>query len=149
MAKEFTNRSGFQSYPHLAKSEFTEACHFLDRLYSRAKLGSVRRRWRLQVHRAFDMTFGMTPDDDGQSSYVRIVRPLEADVDDDLLAAALERVALGPQQLPDIGAAPILGHPTVTAGGDYADEAMRDAENADVVFVYSASCVEPSSTVQS
>lgn len=84
----------FASYPYLTREEFAEAAHLLDRRYRQATLGPLRRRWRLNVHRAFDLTYTSPTDDGGQSTYVQIVRPLEtvgADDDDDALAAALDR----------------------------------------------------------
>lgn len=64
----------YGDYPFLDRDEFAEACHFLDRKYCQARLGSLRRQWRLGVHSALDMSFGMDSD---YSTFVQISRPLE------------------------------------------------------------------------
>lgn len=64
----------YRNYPFLDKDEFAEACHFLDRKYCQARLGPLRRQWRLGVHSALDMSFGMDSD---YATFVQISRPLK------------------------------------------------------------------------
>ncbi|KAK7969807.1 hypothetical protein PG988_008880 [Apiospora saccharicola] len=72
------HRSTYRNYPFLDKDEFAEACHFLDRKYCQARLGPLRRQWRLGVHSALDMSFGMDSD---HATFVQISRPLEDTTD--------------------------------------------------------------------
>ncbi|KAK8049136.1 hypothetical protein PG994_010866 [Apiospora phragmitis] len=74
MSRGTEHRSTYRNYPFLYKEEFAEACHFLDRKYCQARLGPLRRQWRLGVHSAFDMSFGMDCD---YATFVQISRPLE------------------------------------------------------------------------
>lgn len=73
-----------KDYPFLTKEEFAEACHHLDRRYTQATLGPVRRLWRLSTCTALDTTFVF--DDAGYTTYVQITRPLEEQPDLDLSA---------------------------------------------------------------
>ncbi|XWW99806.1 hypothetical protein V2A60_007818 [Cordyceps javanica] len=66
-------------FPNLNQAEFAEACHLLDSRYRQATLGPLRRRWKLNVCTALDTTF--SHDNNGYTTYIQIVRPLEADVD--------------------------------------------------------------------
>ncbi|KAK6865766.1 hypothetical protein PG995_002294 [Apiospora arundinis] len=74
MSHETGHRSMYRNYPFLEKEEFAEVCHFLDRKYCQARLGPLRRQWRLGVHSGLDMSFGM---DLGYATFVQISRPLE------------------------------------------------------------------------
>lgn len=66
-------------FPNLDQAEFTEACHLLDSRYRQATLGPLRRRWKLNVCTALATSF--SHDNDGYTTYLQIVRPLEADID--------------------------------------------------------------------
>ncbi|EGX89933.1 hypothetical protein CCM_08186 [Cordyceps militaris CM01] len=66
-------------FPNLDQAEFTEACHLLDSRYRQAILGPLRRRWKLNVFTALDMSF--SDDNEGYIAYVQIVRPLEDEID--------------------------------------------------------------------
>ncbi|KAK7951864.1 autophagocytosis associated protein- active-site domain-containing protein [Apiospora aurea] len=74
MSHATDHRSTYRNYPFLDKEEFAEACHFLDSKYCQARLGPLRRQWRLGVHSGLDMSFGM---DSGYATFVQISRPLE------------------------------------------------------------------------
>lgn len=67
------------NFPNLSHSEFAEACHLLDSRYRRATLGPLRKRWKLNVCTALDTSF--SHENDGYTTYVQIIRPLEGDVD--------------------------------------------------------------------
>ncbi|KAM3442744.1 hypothetical protein MY4824_000885 [Beauveria thailandica] len=66
-------------FPNLSHAEFAEACHLLDSRYRQATLGPLRRRWKLNVCTALATSF--SHDNDGHTTYIQIVRPLEGDVD--------------------------------------------------------------------
>ncbi|KAK8126256.1 uncharacterized protein PG998_002015 [Apiospora kogelbergensis] len=80
------HRPTYRNYPFLEKEEFAEACHFLDRKYCQARLGPLRRQWRLGVHSGLDMSFGS---DLGYATFVQISRPLEDTANLDDLEATL------------------------------------------------------------
>lgn len=82
--------SDIKNYPFLTAEEFAEACHHLDRSYCQATLGPLRRRWKLRVNTALIMAF--TPAAE-YSTYVQIIRPLDADLDDGDLSAQLGKLA--------------------------------------------------------
>lgn len=75
------NRSTYHSYPFLSSEEFAEVCHHLDSKYCQATLGPIRKRWKLRVHRALDISFGA---DSEYTTFVQVTRPLEemGDLDD-------------------------------------------------------------------
>lgn len=77
----------FRNYPYLDKDEFSEVCHFLDRHYRQATLGPLRRRWKLRVNTALATAFG----DGDPSTYIQIVRPLEASPDHGDLSSQIEK----------------------------------------------------------
>lgn len=81
----------FKQYPYLDKDEFSEVCHFMDRHYRQATLGPLRRRWKLRVTTALAAAFG----DGDSSTYVQIVRPLEASVDHEDLSSQIEKFSFG------------------------------------------------------
>jgi len=109
--------SEFENYPFPTADEFAEACHHLDRKYIQAELGPLRRQWKLRVNRALIMAF--TPAAE-YSTYIQIIRPLELDLDDGNLSAALDKLSFD-----------------VTNGAEGAsidaDEQMREAEDQDDV----------------
>lgn len=70
-----------ENYPFLKPDEFAEACHHLDSQYCHATLGPLRKRWKLRVCTALDMTFSV---DGGYTTYIQIIRPLEVQDDLDL-----------------------------------------------------------------
>jgi ubiquitin-like-conjugating enzyme ATG10 len=102
----------FKSFPFLEADEFAEVCHFLDRRYRQATLGAVRRQWRLRICEALA---GTSMSDTGSSTYIQIIRPLEASLDHGNLSAQIEKFSLG-DDLP------------------IADKEMMDAEDADDVW---------------
>lgn len=81
----------FKNYPHLDKDEFAEVCHFLDRHYRQATLGPLRRRWKLRVNSALTAAFG----DGDSSTYIQIIRPLEANLDHGDLSSEIEKFSFG------------------------------------------------------
>ncbi|KAK3948631.1 hypothetical protein QBC32DRAFT_380683 [Pseudoneurospora amorphoporcata] len=82
-----------KNYPHLTPSEFAEAAHHLDSLYSRATLGPLRRQWKLRVRSALNTHF-VSPSDPEYSTFVQITRPLETNLDDDGLSEFLDGLSL-------------------------------------------------------
>lgn len=106
--------SDFAQFPHLTKDEFAEVCHLFDRRYSQATLGPLRRRWQLRVLSALAMSFDF---DGGQSTYVQIIRPLEADLDHGDLSLDLGRFSFADD----------------AAALEMNDQAMAEAEDADEV----------------
>ena len=77
----------FRNYPLLDKDEFSEVCHFMDRHYRQATLGPLRRRWKLRVNTALAAAFG----DGDSSTYIQIIRPLEARLDHGDLSSEIEK----------------------------------------------------------
>lgn len=77
----------FKNYPFLEADEFAEACHQLDRRYTQATLGPVRRRWKLRVCRALDISFSASAE---YATYIQIIRPLDEELDDGDLSACLD-----------------------------------------------------------
>jgi ubiquitin-like-conjugating enzyme ATG10 len=113
-----------ENFPSLNKEEFAEACHHLDSQYCRATLGPLRRRWKLRLCHALDMSSL----DGGAVTYVQIIRPIEipADGHDDLVLE-LEGFTMADK--------------SEEASFLTADKDMKDAEEGDEVgtiysFVY-------------
>ncbi|SPN96879.1 uncharacterized protein DNG_00399 [Cephalotrichum gorgonifer] len=79
----------FKQYPFLDKDEFAEVCHFIDRHYRQATLGPLRRRWKLRVHTSLAAAFG----DADSSTYIQIIRPLEANLDPGDLSLEIEKIS--------------------------------------------------------
>ena len=101
----YDNRCTYQQYPHLTQEEFAEACHLLDSRYCRATLGPTRKRWRLNVHSALNMSFAAGSD---FITFLQITRPLhDTTAVDDELAAQMDRICLdrgnGFQDEPEAG----------------------------------------------
>lgn len=82
----------FTNYPHLDADEFAEVCHHIDRRYTQATLGPVRRRWKLRVCRALDISFSTSAE---YATYVQIIRPLDGELDDGDLSACLDSFSFG------------------------------------------------------
>jgi len=99
------------NFPSLEPDEFTEVCHFLDRRYRQATLGEVRRQWRLRICESLACTF---MSDTGSSTYIQIIRPLEATLDHGNLSVEMEKFSFG-DEVP------------------MADKEMMDAEDDDDV----------------
>lgn len=91
-----------QNYPHLSPSEFAEAAHHLDRLYSRATLGPLRRQWKLRVRSALNTHF-VSPSDPEYSTFIQITRPLEVDLDNDGLSEFLDNLTFEGPAVKDEG----------------------------------------------
>lgn len=87
------NRCTYQHYPYLTQEEFAEACHLLDSKYCRATLGPTRKRWRLNVHTALNMSFTTGSD---FITFLQITRPLHDSslVVDDELASQMDNICL-------------------------------------------------------
>ena len=117
MENGYKKSSEFENYPFLTAEEFAEACHHLDRKYIQAELGPLRRQWKLRVNTALIMAYSPTAE---YSTYIQIIRPLELDLDDGNLSAALDKLSFD-----------------VTNGAEAAsidaDEQMREAEDQDDV----------------
>jgi ubiquitin-like-conjugating enzyme ATG10 len=84
--------SDFNNYPFLTGEEFAEVCHHLDRRYCQARLGPLRRQWRLRVCTALNMSFSLGSE---YNTYLQIVRPLEGELDDGDLSSCLESFSFG------------------------------------------------------
>lgn len=82
----------FTNYPHLDAEEFAEVCHHIDRRYTQATLGPVRRRWKLRVCRALDVSFSTSAE---YATYVQIIRPLDGELDDGDLSSCLDSFSFG------------------------------------------------------
>lgn len=82
----------FTNYPHLYADEFSEVCHHIDRRYTQATLGPVRRRWKLRVCRALDVSFSTSAE---YATYVQIIRPLDGELDDGDLSSYLDNFSFG------------------------------------------------------
>lgn len=78
----------FKIYPQLSADEFGEICHQLDRRYTQATLGPVRRRWKLRVCRALDISLTASAD---YTTFVQIIRPLDGELDDGDLSTCLDK----------------------------------------------------------
>lgn len=110
----------FRHFPSLTPEEFSEVCHHLDRRYCQATLGPLRKRWKLRVCKALDLSFGMGPE---YATYIQIIRPLEESLEDEDLLSHLEQFSFGER-------------PTVEQGPGADDQAMINAEEADEVRYY-------------
>ncbi|PSR91906.1 hypothetical protein BD289DRAFT_365231 [Coniella lustricola] len=89
--------SDFKNYPFLTADEFAETCHHLDRRYSQATLGPARRRWKLRVCRALDISFLTSVE---YATYVQIIRPLDGELDDGDLSTCLDKFSFD-QDVPE------------------------------------------------
>lgn len=87
MNNHIKRSADFKNYPFLEADEFAEACHQLDRRYTHATLGPVRRRWKLRVCRALDISFSASAE---YATYIQIIRPLDGELDDGDLSACLD-----------------------------------------------------------
>lgn len=92
MAAVQNTGADFTNFPHLDPDEFAEVCHHLDRRYLQATLGPVRRRWKLRVCRALDVSFSTSAE---YTTYVQIVRPLDGELDDGDLSSCLDSFSFG------------------------------------------------------
>ena len=123
--------SQIQSYPNLTPSEFAEAAHHLDSLYSRATLGPLRRQWKLRVRSALNTHF-VSPSDPEYSTFVQITRPLEVDLDDDGLSDFLDGLSFdGP------GTGPVVRDEGMGMGGFGGDSGMEVEDDDEVCFLLS------------
>ncbi|KAF6836869.1 autophagy-like protein 3 [Colletotrichum plurivorum] len=82
----------FKNFPSLSPEEFAEVCHHFDSQYRRATLGPLRRRWKLNVCTAFYSSFAAGPE---QTTYLQIIRPLEATLDCGDLSSVLDKFSFG------------------------------------------------------
>lgn len=92
MASPHKVGADFTNYPHLDAEEFAEVCHHIDRRYTQATLGPVRRRWKLRVCRALDVSFSTSAE---YATYVQIIRPLDGELDDGDLSSCLDSFSFG------------------------------------------------------
>lgn len=92
MSASHQNRATYHCYPYLNHEEFAEVCHHLDNKYCQATLGPIRRKWRLQVHRALDVSFGADSD---YTTFLQITRPLDSTASLGDLEAFLEDFSMG------------------------------------------------------
>jgi ubiquitin-like-conjugating enzyme ATG10 len=113
----FKKSSEFRNYPFLTSEEFAEVCHQLDRRYIQAELGPLRRQWKLRVNTSLIMAF--TPGAE-YSTYIQIIHPVDLDLDDGDLSAALDKLSFD------------VTHGVEGALVD-ADQQMREAEDQDEV----------------
>lgn len=117
----YKKSSEFQNYPFLTTDEFAEACHQLDRTYIQAELGPLRRQWKLRVNTALITAFTSAAE---YSTYIQIIRPLDMNLDDGDLSAALDKLS--------------FDHTHGTEGVSLdTDQQMLEAENQDEVSEFS------------
>ncbi|KAK5663376.1 hypothetical protein OQA88_3804 [Cercophora sp. LCS_1] len=90
--------SEFRNYPFLNGEEFVEACHLLDRRYCQASIGSERRRWRLDVITALNVSFSLGQE---YNTYISIIKTITGQPDDEGLSSCLEAFSLQGNQ-PDV-----------------------------------------------
>ncbi|KUI62268.1 hypothetical protein VP1G_09382 [Cytospora mali] len=114
------NGADFTSYPYLNPEEFAEVCHQLDRRYSQATLGPIRRQWKLRVCRALDIAFVSSVD---YTTYIQIIRPLDGELDDGGLSKFLDNFTFG-------------GESNEMASTE--DQEMMEAEDSDLAVVHKA-----------
>ncbi|KAJ4394544.1 E2-like conjugating enzyme atg10 [Gnomoniopsis smithogilvyi] len=107
----------FKNYPFLEAEEFAEACHQLDRRYTQATLGPVRRRWKLRVCRALNISFSASAE---YATYIQIIRPLDGELDDGDLSACLDNFSFGDDSADTVGTE---------------DQDMMEAEDSDSAVV--------------
>ncbi|KAL2756848.1 hypothetical protein ACRALDRAFT_2041435 [Sodiomyces alcalophilus JCM 7366] len=112
-----TRSADFTSFPRLTRDEFSEVCHHFDRRYRQATLGPVRQRWKMRVCTALDTSFAMGAE---YTTFIQIIRPLEASLDHGDLSSHLDRFSF-------------CNRPGVEAGSGPNDQAMIDAEEEDEV----------------
>lgn len=117
MAAPQRTGADFKSYPNLDADEFAEVCHHIDRRYTQATLGPVRRRWKLRLCRALDVSLSTSAE---YATYVQIVRPLDGELDDGDLSACLDNFSFGD------------GDKDMT---NTEDHEMAEAEQADSVWL--------------
>lgn len=108
----------FRDFPFLTPEEFSEICHRFDSQYCRATLGPMRRRWKMRVCTALDTSFASGVE---YTTYLQIIRPLEATLDCGDLSSVLDNFSFGD------------GASEKDALG-LGDEAMIDAEESDKVM---------------
>lgn len=94
------HNSEFGNYPFLDVEEFAEVCHHLDRRYTQATLGSVRRRWKLRVCRALDLCLSTSAD---YTTYIQIIKPLDGELDDGDLSACLDNFSFAESTADETG----------------------------------------------
>lgn len=94
MTRHYPLSSEFRSYPFLTPEEFAEVCHHLDRRYSQATLGPVRRQWKMRVCMALNTTAAFTLGPE-YGTYLQIIRPLEGELDDGDLSRYLNGFSFG------------------------------------------------------
>ncbi|CAN8099629.1 unnamed protein product [Discula destructiva] len=92
MSGQSRRSAEFKNYPFLDAEEFAETCHQLDRRYTQATLGPLRRRWQLRVCRALDISFSASAE---YATYIQIIRPLDGELDDGDLSACLDNFSFG------------------------------------------------------
>lgn len=123
MSSNAKRSDDFKNYPFLEADEFAETCHQLDRRYTQATLGLVRRRWKLRVCRALDISFSASAE---YATYIQIIRPLDDELDDGDLSACLDNFSFGNDSAD-------------TAGTE--DQEMMEAEESDSVWLQ-ALCIQ-------
>jgi len=115
MSEQSKRSTEFNSYPFLNVEEFAETCHRLDRRYTQATLGPLRRRWKLRVCRALDISFTASAD---YATYIQIIRSLDGELDDGDLSACLDKFSFGDDS---------------PGTNDMADQEMMESEESDQV----------------
>lgn len=118
--------SEIQNYPFLTGEEFAEACHHLERLYCRATLGPVRRRWKLRTCRALNTALSHGAE---YNTYVQIIRPLDGELDDGDLSSVLDRFSFD-----------AVGHLNEVDMDDDNNEMMESEEADTVRALYRGMC---------
>src|ERR1700744_467380 len=87
-----------ENFTFLSKDEFAEACHYLDSQYCRATLGPARRRWKLRLCHALDISSF----DGAAVTYVQITRPIEILSENEDLALNLQGFTISEKSLDDV-----------------------------------------------
>lgn len=75
----------YRNWPFVTQEEFELACHYFDRTYLAAKLGSTRKAFKIKLRRT--LTTGET--------YIEILRLLQPPEDEDELSLAMSRLGTG------------------------------------------------------
>ncbi|CAK7209643.1 hypothetical protein SBRCBS47491_000512 [Sporothrix bragantina] len=114
MASSMGSNDDFRDYPFLTHDEFSEVCHNFDSIYRQATLGPLRRRFRVSVGTAFNMSYACGDNGSDYTTYLQITRPLEPAENDDALADVMDKFSFGGE-----------------SRSNEEDEAMALAEDAD------------------
>ncbi|KAI2625136.1 hypothetical protein GGS21DRAFT_309079 [Xylaria nigripes] len=133
MVSNVGHRSNYQAYPFLTHEEFAEVCHYLDAKYCQATLGSLRRKWCLNLHTALD-TNAISRSD--LVTFIQITIPFDDSEVDIQLVSRLSNIVVD-EHAPTRRS---KREPTSrSTSWDAADKMMIDSEEADKEVLRSSS----------